>query len=537
VAAATVLIVASIAKAIAHIPNPSIRKWVVIVCALTISVVTTAYGIMKSFDRLRLASQIRYFRNAFEDSAWIVIILFSLSAMFVLTLAAAGSIGFLPANVSPYQPRGSKWRIVPLLKLLSIGLAATTIAFALHDAFILWSLKDFASEAADTQRAMTPAPIPDNDNAAFAYQSIIDRVENESDEDTRTMSALYENSPPDYYASLEPIAETMMQATRFSSCRFADEKQSLHILDGMTTNYGLTTAAQRLTKLAAYRASQGEIDEAIALLNTVRSMERHILADPRNREPLLFQWYECWIRLVMETLSLQPNVSCDQIKRLAAPDLPVAEIYLEGIRWHRAALQDHLANVYTGREFQRSEIISQEVWKSTSPQAAVARWLTLVTMRFLHAPDDIAAFETAFAPSRIADSYEFDDEVWDATARGKFLGPATSISYARTRALTADAERKLINIAIASICFREDHSRWPRSFDELVPQYLLGIPKDAFTGAPFRALSINGGIIFYSAERDETFNRFDDSNNWWKELQEYGMLCLRLGTAAEKGKK
>src|SRR5690606_29020167 len=144
-------------------------------------------------------------------------------------LVSAGLIGFLPANVSPYQPRGSKWRIAPLLKLLSIGIAATIIAFAFHDAFVLWTLKKFAREAADTQRAMAPAPIPDKDNAALAYQSIIDRVRNESDEDKRAMSALYESSPPDYYASLEPFAETMMQAARFSDCRFADERQSLHI--------------------------------------------------------------------------------------------------------------------------------------------------------------------------------------------------------------------------------------------------------------------------------------------------------------------
>jgi hypothetical protein len=351
------------------------------------------------------------------------------------------------------------------------------------------------------------------------------------------MSDLHESNPPDYYASLEPIAETMMQAARFSNCRFADERQSLHILDGMATNYGLTTVAQRLTRLADYRASQGEIDEAIDLLNAVRNMERHILADLRNREPLLFQWYECWIRRVLETLSLQPNVSSDQIKRLASPDLPAADLYLEGIRWHRAALQDYLANVYSGREFQRPELQDREVFQSTSPQAAVARWLTLVTLRFLHAPDDIAAFKTAFTPNRIADTYEFDDALWDATASGKFLGPASSISYARTRALTADAERKLANIAIASICFREDHSRWPRSIDELVPKYLSAVPKDAFTSVPFRALSVEGGVIFYSAERDQFFDRFDDSNDWWEEMKEYNLLCVRLGTAAEKGVK
>lgn len=536
-ASCAILLVALAGRTVAAIPNAKVRKWLVIVCALTSGVFVAACALMISFDKLWLESRLRYARDLLEDCEWIPIMAYSLMGTFAVTFVGAGVLGFFPARESPYQPLASRWRLRPLLKSLAIGLAATVAFAAVHDAFVQWTVNGFSQESAETQRALTPPAIPGSENAALVYQRVLDTVGRESDEDSRAASKLYETNPQEYYASLEPLAEIMKEAARLKRCRFSDEQQPIHILDGTDTNYALTSAAQRLTSLARHRFSEGDIDEAIELLGAVRNMENHILSDPRNREPLLFQWYESWIRLAMETASLQPNVSCDQIKRLSAPDLPVEELYLEGIHWHRAALQSHLSDVYTGSFFQRPEFEEHEALRSSSPQAFVARWLTVRTLRFLHAPDDIASFKIAFAPERIAYTDEFDHAAWDTSAHGKFLGPASSIAYTRQRALTAGSQRKLVNIAVASMCFREDHSQWPRSVDELVPKYLPAAPVDDLTDSPFRTLNIEGGVIFYSAEREKFFNRFDDSNTWWEELQDHGLACLRLGTAAEKGRE
>lgn len=73
-------------------------------------------------------------------------------------------------------------------------------------------------------------------------------------------------------------------------------------------------------------------------------------------------------------------------------------------------------------------------------------------------------------------------------------------------AIDADAKRRLAATGIAVAGFQARNHRYPKSLDELVPDYLPKIPLDPWDGQPLRMRHADGGVILYSVGED----RVDD---------------------------
>ena len=56
--------------------------------------------------------------------------------------------------------------------------------------------------------------------------------------------------------------------------------------------------------------------------------------------------------------------------------------------------------------------------------------------------------------------------------------------------------------AVAAERFRLAHGRWPKSLDELVPQWLDQVPTDVFNGQPIRMNRLGDGIVIYSVGKN-----------------------------------
>jgi hypothetical protein len=64
------------------------------------------------------------------------------------------------------------------------------------------------------------------------------------------------------------------------------------------------------------------------------------------------------------------------------------------------------------------------------------------------------------------------------------------------------AQLRSTAVALAAERYRQTHGRWPRTLDELVPEYLAAIPLDPFNGRPLRLGRYDQGIVIYSVGLD-----------------------------------
>lgn len=71
----------------------------------------------------------------------------------------------------------------------------------------------------------------------------------------------------------------------------------------------------------------------------------------------------------------------------------------------------------------------------------------------------------------------------------------------------SQVELRCAIIALAVERYRLKHQRWPRSLDQLVPEYVVQVPDDPYDGRPLRYQTFPGGVMIYSIGPDGKDNR------------------------------
>jgi len=71
-----------------------------------------------------------------------------------------------------------------------------------------------------------------------------------------------------------------------------------------------------------------------------------------------------------------------------------------------------------------------------------------------------------------------------------------------TAAAKVEALHRLDNLALAATAYRIKHGAFPTQPDDLVPEFLMVVPKDPFDGEPIRMVNTEEGILFYSIGAD-----------------------------------
>lgn len=134
-----------------------------------------------------------------------------------------------------------------------------------------------------------------------------------------------------------------------------------------------------------------------------------------------------------------------------------------------------------------------------------------------HSTDELAALALP-RPERAARLKELHARVEKAPALAKILSaPVWKNCYP----VFARSEAKLgCTIAgLAAEQFRRKHERWPKTLDELSPEFLEKAPRDPYTGEPLRLRVVADGIVIYSpgpdgelrgAGRDQALNANDE---------------------------
>ena len=84
------------------------------------------------------------------------------------------------------------------------------------------------------------------------------------------------------------------------------------------------------------------------------------------------------------------------------------------------------------------------------------------------------------------------------------------------------ASWRCTQIALAAERFRLQHQRWPRTQDELIPQYLPAVLLDPFDDKPLRLIAVEDGLHIYSVVGSALDREFkDDGGDIQKTEEKY----------------
>jgi hypothetical protein len=91
------------------------------------------------------------------------------------------------------------------------------------------------------------------------------------------------------------------------------------------------------------------------------------------------------------------------------------------------------------------------------------------------------------------------DRPWPVTLIPMFLSYTESECV---RPLRVSARVQVLRCVLAARQYQQQTGQWARTLDELVPDYLDGIPSDPFTGTPLQYQLRQGGRAIFSVGRD-----------------------------------
>ena len=82
----------------------------------------------------------------------------------------------------------------------------------------------------------------------------------------------------------------------------------------------------------------------------------------------------------------------------------------------------------------------------------------------------------------------------------------TAVQYQRLFLFAAanDGALRACQTALAAKRFQLQHNRWPRTREELVPEFLPAWPDDPFDGQPLRLIASENEFAVYSLGENET---------------------------------
>ncbi len=105
------------------------------------------------------------------------------------------------------------------------------------------------------------------------------------------------------------------------------------------------------------------------------------------------------------------------------------------------------------------------------------------------------------------------------------------------RAFNAEAEIRLCRLALAATAFKTQHGRWPKTLDELTPQYIDAIPKDPFSTQPIQMKAVEGGLDLFSVGPPEDSNLNNEPIHFYLGPEAYRKYRVEPALAAQQSKK
>lgn len=538
-------LVARSAAILTLIPWAAARRWLVIIAAISllmISFCAVAFAISEN-GPVFFGPWFRTIRDYWVDIPTTTILLVAVATSFVLTLVVLTIIGYFPVKDQPYLPRAAHWDRRSLRRRSILAFLFLLCALVLQDLELRWRLRRMEASAIDLVQSITPAQIPDSDNAATHYQELMgqtDTFENLNKELRAVYAGLdlcacNSDARKAYFRKVDETLAPLYKASEYKACRFDDKHTPIDLLDATQMRVDLISACEILKPLAKFEICEKRPAEALKLLKRIRQLEGHLSQDLRGMQTVFYFWLDAWLCHTVEQLATYcESIPMEEARSLIAKPLDTNAISRVALTWEAAVFQMHIVKSYDGRNFDKFG--RNQAAFSTS----IGRSAKLAIMRFLFARDDMDSIRVYFpfltqpnSPEAWVNRY-YDYE--DIRPRGFLLSSIVTSSWNVHWIERANIWRQSTNCALAAAFYRQTHGRWPRSNDELATVSLPVDLNDPQSSQPYLWINLKDGLIIYSSKDAEAFKDFSDSVDTWERLNKHSFFdgAIFLGEAYKK---
>jgi len=457
-------------------------------------------------------------------------------ALFVIGAGTAAGYGLRRSRDDPQRRRAAEWRPSRVALAFAAGLLLTCMTFWNLDLAVRQEMAVLRTKAGAMALSVAPARIPNSRNAALLYRQAWELLEARQAEGRRwremvgawaaPTSRPFDPDNERMVAFLErqaPVIRLLREAARRPGCNFgsAYNPPSPELV---LPQLGKMRALSQLLYLSAcVNASRGRTGEALEDVNACFALAGHCTADPVLIASLVAFAAEKEAFAALQYVLSRSRPSGEDLERLKLdPFLSFNDTLRRSMRMEEAwglsifTMWDPVAALegLTGRRGFRLGPAVYRVFLWLEDVRAYRRW-----MQKYH--------------QLSARPYYQSRDGWERMSGGQRdrLGGLLASQFTPSlfrcaeHAAEADARHRLALIAVAMWRHRLCHQSLPDRLDHLVPQYLLAVPMDPFTGKGMKlARKGDGKVVIYSLGADLA----DDGGRPWDRKARKGDIVLVL---------
>lgn len=407
-----------------------------------------------------------------------------------------------------------KWSAKPKL-----GVALVLLATCLLAVWLLYSASSDLSaqlraEAAQLALYVAPPELPDENNAARAYEEALREFGEESSWTERqqqrwnndwtggndTLLDAKDLELHTFLAEKSGAIKQFREAGRKPGCRFERDYVHPNQTIALSEILRLRQGARLLALDARFQSAIGNHALALEDCRALFAMAEHTANDPLLISLLVAISIDgVGAATLEEVLNASPTASEDVVNVFPDSDFSYIPTFTRSMQMEEAFGLATFADFIDGRQSA----------SSLSPglaQAASSRFYCWYQLRA-----DLGLYRDALKTyQQLAGKphYEVQHQwaaVEDSLKRraGRFSNLSLlGLQNAQEAVSRADARRRLVRLALAAHRFQRMLRRLPDELSELTPGFIDAIPLDPFDGKPLRMIQTDSGLVLYSVDAD-----------------------------------
>jgi hypothetical protein len=453
-------------------------------------------------------------------------------ALVPLILSAIAGIATLLATIAVVK-RGRKispgtnqtiaatWRLSRLAMAWVAALLLTCMTFWNLDLAVRQEMAAIRVEAGAVALSVAPPRVPDSQNAAVLYRQAWEALAARNDEPEKWDRAVAEwlhpsegkFNPDDermcaFLKRSQPAIELLRKAAERPACNFGTQYNPPSVALVLPPLSKMRDLSRLLCLSSRAAASKGRMADAMDDLHAAWVLAEHCTAEPALIASLVAFAAEAQ---AFDTFQYVLDHSTLNHESLGASVNAVPVSYQDAL--HRSMRMETAFGMSMFTMADPAMAFPAELAAELGPDVADAVIGATAPYRVFLWNADMAAYLRWMHRYEQLSSEPYFKSVseWQSPRQkagregvGGLLASiiTPSISRSAELAATADAQRRLVTLAIAMWRYRLAEGSFPSDLGQLVPHYVFKVPTDPFTGESMKVAKTDDGIVIYSVGSD-----------------------------------
>ena len=446
-------------------------------------------------------------------------------ALFQLVSASVAGLAFAVSSIIVIK-RGRKpsavatgraaatWRLSRLTLALAAGLLLTCITFWNLDLAVRQEMATLRVEAGAIALSVSPPRMPGSQNAAPLYRQAWEALDKEKNPIEKWYIEIDtgkfdpgNKQMLDFLNKQRPVIELLCRAGTLPGCNFGIEYNPPSTDVVLPPMHKMRNLSRLLCLSSGVASHQGKMDEAMTYISTALALADHCTSGPTLVESLVSFACEKNVFKTFQYVLDQAEFTKDSINAISLnPSLNF------NAALHRSARMETAFGMYSFTMPDLSNVAATS-FISEPPVMTSQHFIVMGAISpyrvFLWRKDIEAYLQWMHRNEQwSAEPYHAHLQEWRQPEPRKRLGGllansmALTISLPAQLAAVADAQHRLIMLAVAMWQYRLAEGSFPAELGQLSPKYLLTIPIDPFTGKSMKMAQVDGHPVIYSVGPD-----------------------------------